>query len=148
MLAAALATLAGDEGPAGAAPPPTCNIANVTPLNFGVYRSGTANPVDSTGQLEVTCSGAVAVQIQMGRGPSGRAHPREARSRSSHLLYDVYLDAAHTTVWGDGTGGTQALRTMTTMGQPLVLPFYGRVFPFQGVARGVYSDQVPVVVLF
>ncbi len=126
-----------------------CQIVNVTPLSFGAYHSGTDFPVDSVGELDVSCSSPMAtVQIQMGRGLSGRLNPRRATSLGATLGYNIFLDAARTSIWGDGTGESQAYTAMVTMGQPLHLPVYGRIFALQAVPTGVYTDTIQVVVIF
>ena len=56
------------------------------------------------------------------------------------LAYNLYVDASHTRVWGDGTGNTQ---TQTGMGN---LVIYGRIPGQQNVPAGLYTDRVMVIV--
>jgi spore coat protein U-like protein len=72
---------------------------------------------------------------------------RSSGPQSDQLRYNVYLDPAKTTVWGDGTQGTQffsirnpSLRDRTTV------PIYGRVPAGQDVGAGTYADTLVITV--
>ncbi len=127
---------------------PTCDILNATPLAFGPYTSGQAAPVDSIGEIDVQCTGTLAVRISLGRGASGHQAPRAMSERGASLAYNIFLDATHTTIWGDGADGTQSFTGTAQAGQPLRLPMFGRIFGLQGVPRGRYTDRIVVVVTF
>jgi spore coat protein U-like protein len=126
----------------------SCQITNLTPLSFGAYTAGQGHPLDSTGELDVACSGSMPVQISMGRGMSGRVSPRGMTYLGSTLAYNIFQDAACTAVWGDGTGGSQIYAAMVTMGQTLRLQMFGRIYALQSIPPGVYRDVVTVVVVF
>jgi spore coat protein U-like protein len=148
VLGAALVALLLAAPSAHAAGSNTCQILNVTPLAFGGYRSGTAFPVDSAGELDVKCGSMVTLQIEMGHGLSGRLSPRRMTFLNSWVGYNLYIDAARTVVWGDGTGGSQAYMATVTMGQTLHVPVYGRMYALQEVPSGIYTDEIEVVILF
>jgi spore coat protein U-like protein len=126
----------------------TCSIANVTPLVFGVYEAGQSHPLDAVGELDLLCSATTPVQISMGRGQSGRVNPRAMTSFGTSFFYNVFQDAACTSVWGDGTGGSQLYAVTATLGQTLRLPMYGRIYPLQSIPPGQYRDQIAVFVVF
>jgi len=46
------------------------------------------------------------INISLDEGGSGSFAPRKNVQRSNLLSYNLYKEATHTTVWGDGTGGT------------------------------------------
>jgi spore coat protein U-like protein len=126
----------------------SCQIANVTPLSFPAYTAGQASPVDTVGELDVTCSATTTVQISLGRGVSGRLNPRTMTSLYSSLAYNIFQDAACTTVWGDGTGGSSLYTPTVMMAQVLRLSVYGRIYPLQATPPGIYRDQITVLVVF
>jgi len=77
------------------------------------------------------------------------------------LQYNLYLNAARTTVFGDGSGGTQTATCVTGItafgcvgsnpsgpGRRATLPFYGRIPAGQDAAAGLYSDTVQVTIVF
>ena len=126
----------------------SCTIVNVTPMGFGTYHAGSSFPVDSTGEIDVTCTSSQLVQISLGRGVSARQMPRQMTSQGASLAYNLYLDAARTMVWGDGTEGTLTFNGYVTAGQVLRLPIFGRVFALQSVPRGIYIDRIIAFVVF
>lgn len=130
--------------PAGA----TCRVDNVTPVAFGSYTSGMAMPLDSVGQLDVSCAGMAQVRILMGRGTGGSLSPRTLRSGSLQLSYGLYLDSARTAAWGDGTEGTSAYVGMLQAGQVTRIPVFGRIFGRQAIPAGRYTDQITVTIVF
>lgn len=133
-------------GRAGAVP--SCRITNVTPMNFGAHDLSSSTPLDSTGELAVDCGAQTPVQIIMGRGLSGHQTPREMAARGISLFYNLFLDAARTIAWGDGTEGTQTFMGIVPAQQTLRLPIFGRVFPRQLVPAGIYMDRIIAVAIF
>ena len=48
------------------------------------------------------------MQIQLDKGGAPTFTPRQMRRSGEILSYNLYLDSTRSTIWGDGTGGTQA----------------------------------------
>jgi spore coat protein U-like protein len=88
------------------------------------------------------------VQITLTRGMSGHAGPRRMTGVGGFVAYELFLDAARTSIWGDGTAGSQVFAAAIGMGQTLRLPVYGRIFPYQAAPAGVYTDTIEVIVVF
>ena len=142
---AALVVVAGLFGtsPAEAA---KCTIAT-TPIAFGTYNVFSSAPVDSVGSLLFDGSGTNNVSIAISQGQSGSFQPRALRSGSESLYYNLFLDAARSTVWGNGSGGTQTY--VTDPGKDDVsVTIYGRIPPQQDVTFGAYGDSVTVTINF
>lgn len=135
-LAAALASLALAQA-AG-----TCAVNSVTGLAFGSYDPIVANrttPRDATGQITYRCRAVTAlVTLSAGGGGAGFL-PRRMRAGAAQLDYNLYLDAARTGIWGDGTAGTQT--TLAPRGRG-TLVIYGRIFAGQPAAAGTYGDTI------
>jgi spore coat protein U-like protein len=126
-----------------------CQVVNVVPIVFGNYVAGQAHPVDAVGELDVTCNANLTIQVTFSRGLSSRLNPRTMTTPlGGSLAYNIFEDAAGTTVWGDGTGGSRIYSAMALMGQPLRLPVFGRIYPLQGTPPGVYHDTVQILVVF
>jgi spore coat protein U-like protein len=65
------------------------------------------------------------------------------------VVYNLYLDAAGTQVWGDGSGGSQAyVVNSPSSGIDVSIPVYGRLFGDQNDSAGDYHDNVSVLVTF
>jgi spore coat protein U-like protein len=127
---------------------PICQILNLTPMAFGGYAAGTRAPMDSMGEMELSCSAQTPVRILFGPSASGREVPREMRSSRGSLMYNLFVDAAHAVPWGDGTQGAESYTVLVIGGQPLRLPIFGRVFGNQAIAAGTYTDRVVVTLMF
>lgn len=132
---------------------PDCSITT-TPLNFPVVDAGLARvDVVSTGTISATCTQGAAYTLSLdeGQGFGGNPARREMkRDNGVGLLgYDLYVDAAHTQLWGDGSRGTVTVSGtglgVTTRRNHTV---YG-VLPAQIVQLdGTYRDQVTVTVTY
>jgi spore coat protein U-like protein len=101
--------------PAMAVQPTMCN-ASTQSVNFGGYSTRSATPTDGMGNIQVTCSGTlgqtVSYTVAIGSGMAGSFFPRKMFSSASALIYNLYTDAAHVTIWGDGNAGTFPLTDM------------------------------------
>jgi len=129
----------------------SCSILNVSSVRYGGYDVFSPNPVDSAGLVSFRCTEIVTgdlLSIQLSRGDAARFMPRAMRHRGSLLEYNLYLDAARTIVWGDGTSGTSAYTVHPTEGELVSVPIYGRIPPRQNVEIGPYHDDVVLTVLY
>lgn len=129
--------------------PPSCTIS-VTSVAFGTYNVFTTTAVDSTGTITYQCnSKATNISISLSDGSSTTYSPRTLRKGSEILQYNLYSDAARTTVWGDGTDGT----SVYTIANPsnnsnVTVTVYGRIPAQQDVSAGSYTDTVSAVINF
>lgn len=110
----------------------------------------TAAPTDSTGSVVYDCDPSDKnIRITLSTGSSGTFTPRALANGSDQLAYNLYEDAALTSIWGDGTGGSNFYFIKNPHPQkPVSLTIYGRIPPLQDVAVGTYSDTVIVTVDF
>jgi spore coat protein U-like protein len=118
-------------------------------LRFGAYNVFDVAPVDAVGTVLVQCQGldsGAQVVIGIGRGSDRGFYRRALRYRRYHLDYQIYIDAARTLVWGDGTGGTSVMRARPSDDAPVSIPLFGRIAPRQNVGPGEYDDQIVITV--
>ena len=126
-------------------------IITVAPLTFGVYTPGDLVPLDSTGQLDISCRGQNGLlSVAMSTGTSGSFVSREMQSGVFAMMYNIFVDAARSIIWGDGTGGTTliSLVKQTSGRQDYTLPVHGRIPAQQSVAAGTYADDILITVSF
>lgn len=138
-------------------------------LAFGPYDPLAAGNDVASGSITVTCSaltgrernrGFIAT-LALSTGSSGSYAARTLRSASDTLRYNLYLDAAYTTVFGDDTAGTQLVRLCyrgrrgdpcggagLAAGTPHTVPVYGRIPASQDVASGGFIDNLVATVSF
>ena len=136
----------------------TCSPSS-TLIHFGAYDVLAGAPLDGAGQFSVTCR----LDQGGGRGRDTRVQysarlatgiPRrlDAVGSAERLSYEVYVDAARTQPWGDGTGGTFTVEgEVTVSGRTSVTDgpryYYGRITPGgQDVAAAIYGQVLTISV--
>jgi spore coat protein U domain-containing protein, fimbrial subunit CupE1/2/3/6 len=128
---------------------PSCTIS-VTSIAFGSYNVFTTSADDSTGTITYRCNSTAAnISISLSDGSSSTYSPRTLRQGSEILQYNLYRNAARTTVWGDGTGGTSVYSQANPPNNSNVsVTIYGRIPAQQDVSAGNYTDTVSAVINF
>ena len=124
-----------------------CTIST-TSVAFGSYDVFSGANVDSTGTVTINCGSSVRdLTVSLSKGSSGTYANRTLVKSGETLAYNLYMNAACTVVWGDGTAGTQ---TYTNPDPPnstnVVLTIYGRITPLQDVSAGAYSDTITATI--
>lgn len=139
-------------------PAMACNLCScsvsTTSVSFGTYDPTSAVPKDTSGTVAVNCTGLVSlfgsVEISASAGSSGDATQRTLRQGANSLNYNLYVDAARTVVFGNGTTGTQTITSplngLLIFGQSSVI--YGRIPARQRPAAGSYSDTVVITIVY
>jgi spore coat protein U-like protein len=136
----------------------TCSATATGPA-FGIYNPfGPAST--ASGTLTITCTltgGNGAAQVtavaSYSTGASGTYANRTLVSGTNLLNYNLYLDAAHTQIAGNGTGGSST-GTVTFKIIPPVLTasaqetIYGLIPAPQNAAQGSYLDTILVTVTY
>lgn len=132
IICAALTLTAAPSALAGI----TCAASNTT-VNFGPYDVLSGAMLPASGSIVVTCVNAnvpstrVAYTARLAIAPTRQMAPPVGSDR---IAYQIYLDAAHTQAWGDGTGGTYVItgqmrvrRNRSTTSPPI--NYYGLITP-------------------
>jgi spore coat protein U domain-containing protein, fimbrial subunit CupE1/2/3/6 len=127
----------------------SCTIS-ATSVNFGNYNVFNGTAVDSTGTITFRCnSSAFNISVSLTDGAATTFNPRTMIKGAEKLNYNLYRNSARTTIWGDGTGGTQQYTNANPPNNSNVtLTVYGRVPAGQDVSAGAYSDTVTAVINF
>lgn len=129
-----------------------CVVSGST-LNFGVGIDplGGATPIDATAVLSVQCTNTTPYTVTLDAGAhAGGASQflqRSMRSGGNSLAYQLYLDAARTTLWGDGTGST-ATSAGIGSGSSQSLTVYGRISSLGASVPGTYTDTVTITITY
>ena len=132
-----------------------CTISTVG-ITFGAYDPVVANaetPVDANGSVTVACTNGATTTIGMNQGsnPTGTstaATPeRQMSSGTDNLRYDLFQEAARTTIWGDvGTPTTVAYTSTGTA--ETTIDIFGRIPAGQDSSVGTYTDTVTATISF
>ena len=115
-------------------------------LNFGGYSTVQTAPTLSATMLTLNCNRQHPVQIMLGASAiSGSYTVRQMQhvSRPDRLEYNVYKDAAHSSVWGPRGSSKDHVKPAGASSQVAV---YGRIAPGQDVAPGEYRDVLTVTI--
>lgn len=123
-------------------------VVTPTAMPFLSVTTGETAPTTST-TLVVACTTtgtAYDVKITAGAGAGATAAKRvmTGGTGTDKLIYSLYQDANHTTVWGE-TKGTDTKSGVSTV-LPATLTVYGKIEAKQSVAAGAYTDTVMVSV--
>ncbi len=124
-----------------------CNV-QPTGIAFGSYNHLDPRPLDATALISWSCSNFAVPVIWLGTGQATPASfaARQLKNGTSTLLYSLYVDAARTVLWGDGTGGSSAFTASDRNGTATI---YGRIFARQtSVRAGAYTDSIVVTLIF
>ena len=86
--------------------------------------------------------------MTLSRGTSTSFNPRIMTRTTAPAItmdYNLYMDAANSIIWGDGTSGTQFLTFVSTPGQKTYAgTIYATIPPGLNVGPGTYNDTVQV----
>jgi spore coat protein U-like protein len=124
-----------------------CTVS-ATSVSFGTYNVFATTPLDSTGSVTYRCGNDRDIQVLLDRGGAGSFQRRMLKG-SEALQYNLYLDPARVTIWGDGTGGTSVyVDRNPPNNRDVTVTIYGRVPAGQDVSAGSYTNLVTVTILF
>lgn len=138
----------GLDAPAHAAV--TCAFSSVSGLAFGLYDPADG-PLATTGTITIFCTGtgtgSIMVELDTGSAPSFT--PRTLVDGDQTLQYNVFLDAAHQALWGDGTSGTSRVGPVApALDTPFDLTMFGLIAGGQRVRPGEYRDTLTVTLIY
>lgn len=133
----------------------SCSVS-ATSVAFGVYDPISASPNDSTGTVTVSCSLisglSLLVAYSIGLSTGGGSYvTRQMNYLTDYMSYNLYTSGPRTTVWGDGSGGTQMIYDgylLGVGGATTNYTVFGRIPARQNVRGGAYQDNIVVTVTY
>lgn len=142
--------------PAPASSAASCALlppADGTLVGFGNYNA-LLGDVDGIGQIRLLCVPdlleglpvSYTLAADAGTGSGGSFSPRRLTDGGYGLDYNMYLDASHTQVFGDGSVGTHT--AAGSCSATCTVMVYGRIFGGQSVPSGPYQDSIVVTLDF
>jgi spore coat protein U-like protein len=127
---------------------PACSVA-ASNLAFGIYDPAAVDPTDGTTTLNVTCSNGTpyVVGLDEGVGQQATLTQRKLTATSQNFLfYALYVDAGHSTVWGDTVGVNTVAGTGAGTLQSLTV--HGRIPAQQVVTPATFTDTITVTLTY
>ena len=119
----------------------------VAGINYGTYDVFSASSLASTGSVKVSgCPSPTLASLSKGLHSTTFTTRDMIKTGGTDLLgYNLYLDAAFSMIWGDGTGGTL---TWSSNGNA-THTIFGKLPAGQtSVSTGSYADTVTVMINF
>ena len=142
----AAGVLFSEEASAAAA---SCTVQVRRDVNFGDYDTLATGNLDTDGRIRVRCRRGnqtpPSYTLKLGPSSGGSFTPRQMFRGAEPLNYNLYLDSARTTIWGDGTSGTSFI-TESPAPQNRTYRVYGRTPLGQDVSVGLYTDTITVTI--
>lgn len=138
---------------APAAAQAACTVS-ASGIAFGVYNPFSATATDATGTVTLSCSiasGLGGYNVALSTGGGGSYAGRRMSSGSSILPYQLYSDAAHSQIWGDGTGGSATVvgaDNVPLLSGTSTYRAYGRIAARLVASPGTYTDVIVVTVTY
>jgi spore coat protein U-like protein len=120
-----------------------CNLS-IQGVAFGAYDVFSNQSADSTGNIAVMCDSATTYTIAISPG-FGAYALRAMANGANRLAYNLFTDASRSSVWGDGTGGSNVVSGSASSANYTV---FGRVPARQNVNVGSYTDNLVVTLTF
>lgn len=122
-------------------------------INFGTYNIIQTSPNTTAATISITCNPAKpqTVTIALSTGSSGIYAQRElspSLAGADRLLYNIFTDASYSTIFGNGTGGSQILLNAVSRKTPWNVTYYGRIPAGQDVSADLYTDILTMSVDF
>jgi len=126
-----------------------CTITTAA-VNFGAYDPVAANataPLDGIGSITVTCTKGAGVTLALNPGSNPQGTTRRMSQGTAYLLYELYTDSSHSTIWGDLGNNPQTIPPAPNK-NPRTFTVFGRVAQAQDATVGSYTDTVVATVVF
>ncbi len=143
ITAAFVFALLATAAPAAAA---SCSVSPQA-LTLGSYDPFATAPQDAVTGIAITCDVETSVVIAIGPG-NGDYGARTMTGGAQALLYNLYIDPAHSRVWGDGTNGSSTVSS-TAVATSTAIPVYARAPARQTQLKpGSYTDILWVSITY
>lgn len=132
--------------------PKLCTVAVIPDLAFGTY-TPFGGQITATTAVSLKCTGSTIYSVALNKGSTtgGTISQRLMANGASTLQYNLYTDAALSTLFGDNTNGVAVTGTGSGMAVGQTVTVYG-VLPDnptnQAAAAGAYSDTITVTVTY
>jgi spore coat protein U-like protein len=113
------------------------------------------NNLTVTSDIDVRCTSGTPYSVALSTGSSGDYTGREMTLGSDVLVYNLYTDSLHTTIWGNGIAGGSVLVTDTGEGMgiadEITHTVYGQLLAADNggpVGAGAYSDTIVATITY
>ena len=126
-----------------------CRV-NTVPLDFGIYYPMQTQPLEITGGVDIDCRGKRGTyQLSASTGVSGSFSDRYMQMDMHILKYNLFTNAARTSIFGDGTGNSTVVTGFHLRGRTReTINIFGEIYASQNPDPGLYIDVITVTITF
>jgi len=121
-----------------------CSVST-SGVDFGIYQVFDNTALHTSGTLTVDCNQAYEIRLDAGSTSTTFLPRQMANFEDARLDYNLFINASHTTIWGDGANATTTVSSEGS-GIPEHHTVYGRIPAGQNVRGGSYGDTIVVTV--
>ena len=128
-----------------------CSFSSFSAIVFGNYDVFNNAPLDTVGTVAYRCGQTDHnITIVLDTGGASSFANRRMLNGSEPLYYNIYLDAARTMIWGDGSGGSKSyfIKNPQPNNADSTIQIYGRIPAGQSVSTGIFANQLTVTMIF
>ena len=138
-----------------------CLISGSNALNFGhvATRLGAAagawsGQTDQVTRFSVSCTRNTRYTLYLDKGSVAdssvgtRLMAGNLPGNTDQLRYQLYLDPAYSTIWGDGSSGSTGSVSGVGSGGPQLYTVYGRILPQDMPNADLYSSMITASLTF
>jgi len=129
-----------------------CVIDSAGDLAFGPYDPSSGAPLDQTSDIVLRCTNGTPYTVDLSKGNASSYSPRQMDDGGSNTLdYNLYSDSGHSTIWGDGSGGSSDVSDSgdgMASGNEKTHTVYGRIPDQPTAVPASYSDVITVTVTY
>jgi len=129
----------------------SCKITVTAPASFGNYNPFNSGDTTTVASLNVTCTSYTGTYtISLAAGTYGTIPNREMAkvgATGKKMSYELYQDAAHAILWGNGTNG-QKLSGSCSASCNTTYPVYGDISAGQNPVTGSYTSSVTATLTY
>ena len=112
-----------------------------TDINFGATPPP-QQAIHEHGSIRVQCAPGTPWKVGLNNGQHFDGAMRRMAGPAGTVRYQLYLDEAHTRVWGDDDETDRAAGTTDVAGNTVAITVYGEVPAQPDLAVGSYSDTI------
>lgn len=121
-----------------------CSFNQIPTITFACAPTAVSGCTTS-GNLQVMCTAAATVNITLSTGGSSSYSPRTMTDgvQGLSMNYNIYLDANHSRIFGDGSQGTYSTGGTIGVNETVAYVLYGMVLS-STVSAGSYTDSLVI----
>lgn len=127
-----------------------CNVTLNTGVSFdpNICQGVNVQKCNVLGQISLLCSSTTTLSMNLSPGNANQFNPRVlTNEHGDKVFYNIYIDANHTTIFGDGSQNTSVISGTCNANAPCSFNIYGAILSNIKKA-GSYSDSTSLTISY